>query len=288
MTTADVGRAVDQARADLSHAIHKASPFVEKFARLGYACKGVIYALVGALAAMSALGRGGQTTGTRGAMGHILNQPLGVVLLFVIALGLACYALWQFIRAVEDPENEGSDGKAIAKRIGIFVSGIVHAMLVVFAAHLLLGTPGHARGGDDANAQGWSATVMSYPMGRVALGLIGAGIAAYGLYQLYRSYVAKLDKQLALERLGATARRVVIWVSRFGQAARGVVFGTIGAFLILAALHYNASKARGIGGALAALRDQPFGPWLLCAVALGLVAYGVYQLVKARYRRIET
>jgi uncharacterized protein DUF1206 len=287
MTTADMGRAVDQARAELSHAIHKASPFVEKFARLGYACKGVIYALVGALAAMSALGRGGETTGTRGAMGHILNQPLGVVLLFIVALGLACYALWQFIRAVEDPENEGSDGTAIAKRIGFFGSGVIHAMLVVYAAHLLLGTAG-AHGGDDAKAQSWSATLMAYPLGRVALALIGAGIAAYGLYQLYRSYVAKLDKQLVLERLGATARRVVVGVCRFGQAARGVVFGTIGVFLILAAWHYNPSEARGIGGALAALRDQPFGPWLLCAVALGLVAYGVFQFVKARYRRIET
>jgi len=287
MTSTEIGQAVRDARAEVSRAVHKASPFVEKFARLGYASKGVIYAMVGALAAMSAMGRGGETTGTRGAMSHILRQPLGVVLLFIVALGLACYAMWQFVRAVEDPENEGSDGKAIARRIGFFGSGVIHAMLVVYAAHLLLGT-GAARGGDDVKAQSWSATLMGYPLGRVALALIGAGIAAYGLYQLYRSYVAKLDKQLALERLGATARRVVIWVSRLGQAARGVVFGTIGVFLILAAWHYNPSEARGIGGALAALRDQPFGPWLLCAVALGLVAYGVYQFVKARYRRIET
>jgi hypothetical protein len=287
MTTADLGRAVDHARSELSRAIHKVSPFVEKFARLGYASKGVIYVIVGVLAAMSALGRGGETTGTRGAMSHILSQPLGVVLLFIVALGLACYSLWQFIRAVEDPENEGSDGKAIAKRMGFFLSGVIHAMLVVYAAHLMLGSGG-AHAGDDANAQGWSATILAYPLGRIALGLIGAGIAAYGLYHLYRSYVAKLDKQLVLERLGAPARRVVVGVSRFGQAARGVVFGTIGLFLILAAWRYNAREARGLGGALEALRDQPFGPWLLCAVALGLVAYGVYQFVKARYRRIET
>ena len=286
MTTADMGRAVDHARAEMSHAIHKASPFVEKFARLGYACKGVIYVIVGALAAMSALGRGGQTTGSRGAMEHILHQPLGVVLLFIVALGLACYSLWQFIRAVEDPENEGSDGKAIVKRIGFFISGVIHAMLVIYAAHLMLGTGG-ARG-DDEGAQGWSATVMHYPLGRIALGLIGAGVAAYGVYQLYRSYAAKLDKQLVLERLGATARRAVVAVSRFGQAARGVVFGLIGLFLILAAWRYNASEAKGLAGALEALRRQPFGPWLLCAVALGLIAYGVYQFVKARYRRIET
>ena len=94
---------------------------------------------------MSAFGFGaGETTGSRGAMQRILSQPFGVVMLFIVALGLACYSLWQFIRAVEDPENEGSDGKAVVKRIGFFISGVVHAMLVIYAAHLLLGT-GRAR-----------------------------------------------------------------------------------------------------------------------------------------------
>ena len=67
MTTTDMGQAVKQARADVSRAVHKASPFVEKFARLGYASKGVIYVIVGALAAMSAFSFGGDTTGSRGA-----------------------------------------------------------------------------------------------------------------------------------------------------------------------------------------------------------------------------
>ena len=97
-----------------------------------------------------------------------------------------------------------------------------------------------------------------------------------------------LDKHLVLARLGATARRAVVWVSRFGQAARGVVFGMIGLFFILAAWRYNPAEAKGLAGALEALRRQPFGPWLLALVALGLIAYGIYQFVKARYRRIET
>jgi hypothetical protein len=283
-----MGQAVKQARADVTRAVHKASPFVEKFARLGYASKGVIYVIVGALAAMSAFGFGaGETTGSRGAMERILSQPFGVVMLFIVALGLACYSLWQFVRAVEDPENEGSDGKAVAKRIGFFISGVIHAMLVIYAAHLLLGT-GRGGGGDDAGARSWSATVMSYPLGRVVLALIGAGIGIYGVWQLYRAYAAKLDKRLMLAQLSAAGRRAVTWVARFGMAARGVVFGIIGAFLILAAWRYNATEARGLEGALETLRRQPLGQWLLAAVALGLVAYGAFQFVKARYRLIET
>ena len=290
MTATDVGQAVDRARAEVSRAVHKASPFVATFARLGYASKGVIYVIVGALAAMSAFGFGaGETTGSRGAMERILSQPFGVVMLFIVALGLACYSLWQFVRAVEDPENEGSDGKAIAKRVGFFISGVVHVMLVIYAANLLLGTGGAgAGGGDDSGAQTWSARVMSYPLGRIVLGLVGAGIGIYGLWQLYRAYAAKLDKRLMLERLSAEGRRAVTWVARFGMAARGVVFGIIGGFLIFAAWHYSANQARGLEGALETLRRQPYGQWLLAAVALGLVAYGVFQFVKARYRRIET
>jgi hypothetical protein len=129
---------------------------------------------------------------------------------------------------------------------------------------------------------------MSYPLGRIVLALIGAGIGIYGVWQLYRAYAAKLDKRLMLAQLSAAGRRAVTWVARSGMAARGVVFGIIGAFLILAAWRYNATEARGLEGALETLRRQPLGQWLLAAVALGLVAYGVFQFVKARYRLIET
>src|SRR5687768_572715 len=89
-----------EAKAHLRDARHKASPFVEKFARFGYAAKGVVYCIVGALAALVAFGYGGETTGSRGALDTIANQPFGRVLLGVVAVGLAGYALWQFIRAI--------------------------------------------------------------------------------------------------------------------------------------------------------------------------------------------
>jgi len=71
-----------------------------------------------------------------------------------------------------------------------------------------------------------------------------------------------------------------------GLSARGVVFGIIGVFLIQAALHSNAGEALGLSGALRALEQQSYGQWVLGIVALGLVAYGFYMLVLARYRRI--
>ena len=274
-------------RHEVDRALRQASPFVEHYARFGYAAKGFVYCIVGALAAMAAFGAGGQTTGSEGALHTILRQPFGKVLLGVVGVGLAGYALWQFIRAVEDPEHAGSDAKGIFKRIGFFISGVIHVGLVVAAVQLLLGSGGGGDESGDSGAQGWTATLMSYPFGQFLVAGAGIGIVIYGLFNLYRAYKADLDKMLALGQMGATAHRWVILISRFGIAARGVVFGLIGWFLIAAAMHANASEAKGVGGALRYLEGQPYGPWLLGFVALGLIAYGVYEFVRARYRRID-
>ena len=270
-----------------AHAVGEVSPFVRKFARLGYAAKGVVYVIVGGLAAAAALGRGGQTTGSRGALQTLLEQPFGRVLLGVVAFGLACYAAWQFIRAVEDPEREGTEGKAIAKRAGFFISGVIHVGLVVAAVQMVGGKGGGGDGSGDSGAQDWTAKLMSYPLGQWLVAGVGLAIAGYGLWQIIRAYKADLDSQLVLSKLGAMAQGWVRRISRFGMAARGVVFGIIGAFLVVAAWHANPGEARGVGGALDSLQGRSYGPWLLGVVALGLVAYGVYEFVRARYRRIE-
>jgi hypothetical protein len=83
------------------------------------------------------------------------------------------------------------------------------------------------------------------------------------------------------------ARAIAIRAGQVGLTARGVVFGIIGIFLIQAALRARPEEARGLSGALRALEQQPYGPYVLGAVALGLVAYGLYMFVEARYRRMK-
>ena len=268
---------------------HKAGPFVESFARIGYAAKGVVYVVIGVLSAMAGLGAGGETAGTRGAMETIARQPLGQIMLAVVALGLVGYGVWQFIRAIEDPENEGADGKGAAKRIGFFISGTIHFGLVWYAIGIITGAAlgGTAGGGDDASAKGWSATAMSFPMGRWLVAAAGVGFIGYGIWQLVRAFRSHLDRRLRLGEMSPHTRKFVIHLSRIGMAARGVVFGVIGVFLALAAWRHNANEARGLGGALHALEEQPYGPWLLAAVGAGLIAYGVYEFTEARYRQIN-
>jgi hypothetical protein len=74
-------------------------------------------------------------------------------------------------------------------------------------------------------------------------------------------------------------------MSRFGIAARGVVFAIVGVSIARAAQHNSAAEAEGATGALRSL--TAYDPRLLAVVALGLVAYAVYELLNARYRVIR-
>jgi hypothetical protein len=265
-------------------AAREAAPWVEKLARLGYAAKGVVYLIIGGIAARAAFGSGERVQGSQGALQTILEQPFGKFLLALVALGLAGYALWRFVQAGLDPEHGGrTDGGGAAKRVGYAISGVIHAGLALAAARMVMGRGG---GGGDRTAD-WTATLMRQPAGRWLVAAVGLGIVGYGLYALYRAYAVKLDKRLNLSRMSPAARTWAVRSGRAGVGARGVGFAIMGFFLLRAALRSNPGEARGLDGALRALQQQAYGPWLLGLVALGLVGYGIYQLVEARYRSIQ-
>jgi hypothetical protein len=264
-------------------AIAPAAPWIERLARVGYAGKALLYTMVGVLAFQAALGAGGRTTGSRGALATLVRQEYGDVVLVIIAAGLFGYAAWRIIDAVLDPERRGTSPKGLALRGGNFVRGAVHAVLGVQAVRLAMGS---AHGSGQAVGK-WTARVLDAPFGRWLVIAGGLAVAGYGLYQLYRAWAAKLSKQLDLSRLSRDAGSWLITVCRAGIGARGVVFAVIGAYLVRAGIAHNAERAADTGEALSAIEHQPFGEWLLAAVAVGLIAYGAYEVVQARYRVIR-
>lgn len=274
----------DDVQNSAKRAVRGAAPWIQRLARIGFAAKGLVYLIIGALALDAALGRGGQATDSEGALLTILRQPYGWVLLVVVAIGLAGYAIWRFVQASLDPESMGGDSKRVGERVGYAISGVIHAGLALEAGRMASGF-GAARSGD-SGPQDWTALVLAQPLGRWVVAAVGLGILAFGLLELVRAYRTDLPKQLDLSRLGHSARVWVVRLGRMGMAARGVVFAVIGGFLIRAALAYDSSQARGLGGALQSLHEQAHGPWLLGLVAIGLIAFGMFELVQARYRRI--
>lgn len=256
---------------------------VERCARVGYAARGVVYAIIGVLAVKVALHEGGRTTNSKGALTELAAQPFGAVLLALLSAGLVGFVVWRFVQALADPERKGHDAKGLAKRAMYLGSGLVYAGLALNAVKLLAGRA-HSAGAD--HTQSWTARLLAQPFGQVLVGLVGVGIMAFAVQQVRSAWKQKFLRQLDLSRLAASHRHLAVQVSRFGLAARGVVFFTVGIFLVRAALHANAREAKGLGQALSALSRQPWGDVLLGAVAVGLVAYAVYQFVVARCRRI--
>lgn len=274
----------EKAGEGVRRAAREARPWIERVARFGYAAYGVVYVLVGVLAFQAALGGGGKTTGQEGALQTILLAPLGRVLLGLVALGLLGYAAWRLFQGVLDPENEGRGVKGIAKRSDHVVNGLFHAALAGSVGGVAFGSGGGGGGGPDD----WTATLLQQPLGRLMTVAVGAGVVIIGLFQFYRAYDAKFMQKLKPGEMGPGERVWTRRAGRLGHASRGVVFLIIGAFLVQAALQSDPDEARGLGGALSALASQPFGPYLLGAVALGLVCFGLFMFVVARYRRIET
>ena len=276
---ANPGSALDGLEREARAVTREAAPWVEQLARFGYAAKGLVYILVGLFALRAARGNG-QPTDSRGALRSIVSQPAGQVLIWVVALALLGYVLWRFVEAGLNPEGN----KPVA-RVAHAISGFIYAGLALEAARLAMGRSGGQSG--DQKASHWTAEAMSHPLGKWAVVIVGVGIAAFGLQQIYNAYRVKLDEQLSLASVSPSARRWVVRTARAGLAARGVVFTMVGGFLLLAGLRTDPGEARGVGGALQTLQQQPFGPWLLGAVGVGLAAYGIYELVRARYRRIR-
>ena len=264
-------------------AARRASPWVEWLARFGYAAKGGVYIIMGVLAMLVVVRAGGRMTDQNGTFRVIEDAPFGRVLLGLVAVGLLGYVLWRSVQAVADPDGEGTDLKDIAKRIGYAGSALIHAFFALTAASQALGA------GDDwgSSSEEWTAWILSLPLGWLLVAAVGAGIVGVGLYQIYEAYHAEFKKYLKLGALGDGEHGWIKHGGRFGVAARGVVFLIAGVFLVLAALRSDEREVRSLGGALAALLEQPFvGDLLLGIAAIGLVAYGLLMFAVARYRRI--
>lgn len=263
-------------------------PVVKNLARVGLAAIGSVYILVGGLAFRLALGSGGGGEGApdqQTALQQIQGAPLGRFVLGLIALGLFGYLIWRLTEAFADIEGEGDDAKGLGARAGHAINGLVYGSLGLQAALMALG---RSSGEGGSSQQEWTARFMSLPLGRWLVGLAGLFVIGYGLYQLYEAWKEKYRERFNYGRMSATERRWIDPLSKIGLVAHGIVLGLTGTFFIQAAYRFNPEEAQGLSGALNEIARQPFGPWLLGLVALGLIAYGIYKLAQARYHRVLT
>lgn len=251
-------------------------------ARAGLVAKGASFGIVGALAIKLAIGDGGRATSREGALHALAGETFGEVVLILLVIGFVAYALWRFVEAWAAP---GEDAKKWAKRVGSLGRGLVYAGLAFSAAKILAGAGGG--GSQNQRAHETAATLLSWPGGTWLVGVAGAVVIGVGLWNLYRGLSRKFEDKWRTGEMGATERRWGGRAGTVGHVARAVVFGLIGIFVIRAALEYDPKQAIGLDGALQKLAGAAYGPYLLGLTAAGLIAYGLYCLVDARYRDVS-
>jgi len=255
---------------------------LEWLARAGLVARGVVYGLIGILAIKVAFGAGGETTDQQGALKSIAGQPFGKVLLVLVAIGLAGYALWRLVRAAigHGPETGEDDAK---DRISGVVSGIAYGALCFTAVKILIGSSSSSSSSKTEKATGG---VLDWPLGRylvIAAGLVVLGVA---VDQALKGIKQKFREDAKTGEMSPRVDQAYTAVGVVGHLARAVVFALIGWFVIKAAIDYDPDKAVGLDQALAKLSSSAFGPVVLGIVAAGLIAFACYSVLDARYRRV--
>ena len=263
-----------------SSALEQGATWLVRLGRLGYAAKGLVYIVVGFLATKAAIGIGGRTTDTKGALKTIGEAPFGRISLMIVAVGLIGYMGWRLASAITDAEPRGSDARGLALRIGDAFRGLVYGSLGAWALAYVI--RGHAESKDQARSV--TNEVLQLPWGRSIVIGVGMVVIGYAVYQLYRAASGKFLKRLDLSAAGETSRKWIERLGGFGIGARAVVFGMIGILITRAGWRYDPSEAGGIEKSLDVISRQPFGDALFALAATGLIAFGILQLATARYR----
>jgi hypothetical protein len=297
MATSRVEEGAERGRAALRHPAREAraeaatgSGWYAWLARIGLLAKGVSFAIVGILAIKLALGAGGKATSRQGALQTLAQHWFGKLLLILLAAGFAAYAIWRFVQAFAEREEDEGEAKGEAKkwgkRAGYVGRGLIYAGLTFTTIKILTGSGSQESQNEKAHKT--TAAILDWPAGRWIVGIVGLCIVGAGLWNAYRGIARKFEDKWRTGQMSETERR---WGGRaglVGHLARAVVFTLIGIFVTKAAIEFDPKEAIGIDGALQKLAREAYGPWLLGLTAAGLIAYALFCVVDARYRDVST
>lgn len=248
-------------------------------ARAGLVARGVVYGIIGVLALKLALGDGGKATDQEGALQTIAHQSFGELLLVLVAIGLGGYSLWRLIRAAVGHGAEQRDSGF--DRISALDSGIAYGLLCVAAIGILTSS-----GGGSGSTKQTTSGVLGWTGGTWLVGAAGAILIGVALYQAYKGLGRKFLEDAKTGEMSEGVEKAYTALGVFGIVARAVVFALIGYGLLKAAIDYNPKEAIGLDGALRELAHASYGPALLGLVAAGLIGFGLYSIVDARYRKV--
>lgn len=279
----NVTAGAQQTKTQMKQKVSQAAPWLEKLARFGYFSKGVVYLTIAFLSLKGVVQQSRNAADARGALEYLGRTTLSDVLLIVLAIGLVGYSLWQFIRSLLDPEDQGHKFKGVFKRIGYFFSSIAYLTLAWAAVRVSLLKD---RVWEQQSEEQWAQRLFDLPFGRELVGIVGVVFLAVAVNQIYVAVRASFMKRIESWHLDPQKQRMLVSIGRIGITARGLVAGMIGWLFLKAAYYVDAEKAGGMSEAIRNFERAPGGIITYSLIALGMLLYGLYAWIQAAYRRI--
>ncbi|MCW2798335.1 DUF1206 domain-containing protein [Nocardioides sp.] len=256
------------------------SDWLDHAIRLGLVAYGVVHLLIAWLAIQLALGDNSGKASSTGAMHQLAQQPLGGVLVWVIAIGMFLLVLWRLLEAALGHRDEDG-GKRLRKRLGSAGKAVLYGAIAVSALRVATSSGGSS--GQKSSSDSTTAKLMDLPAGQWIVAGVGLAIIAYGANLVRRAWTEKFAEHLDAEGKSGDTGRAYLLFGKVGYVAKGVAIGIVGSLFVYAGVSHESKKSGGLDQALHKVLQQPFGPVLLFAIGIGIGCYGLFCFARARH-----
>jgi hypothetical protein len=283
-----VSNPMSNTQGQVGHAAHQTerkaqevndNPWFERGVRVGLVAYGVIHLLVGWLALQLAFGDRSGSPDQQGALQQIAQESYGDGLLWVIGVGLIILAIWQVFEAIWG-HRKRDEPKRTIKRISSAGKVVFYSVIGISAIKFAVNAQSSSK---KDSTDTMTADLMKQTAGQWLVAAVGIVIIVIGVMQVKRGITKSFTKDLDGRATSGDSGTAVEKLGQVGYISKGIAVGVIGVLFVWAAWDHDPKKAGGLDTALRKILDQPFGPVLLAAIAIGIIAFGLYCFAWAKY-----